>query len=70
MDKQLETQGFLRIEQVLSLLPIKKSCWFAGIKAGRFPKPVKFGKLSFYRRRDIEELLARIAAGAEGSYKG
>ena len=33
--------GFLRLPQVLSVIPLGKTCWWEGVKAGRFPKPVK-----------------------------
>ena len=35
------TVGFLRLPQVLQLVPISKSAWWEGCKTGRFPKPVK-----------------------------
>lgn len=33
--------GFLRLPQILELFPIGKSSWWAGVKAGRFPKAIK-----------------------------
>ena len=39
----LPTTGFLRLNQVLQLIPYKKTAWYAGLKAGRFPKPVNIG---------------------------
>ena len=35
--------GFLRLPQVLQLVPLSKSAWWEGCKTGRFPKPVKLG---------------------------
>ena len=38
--------GFLRLKQILGPLgpiPISKSTWWAGVKDGRYPKPVKLG---------------------------
>lgn len=45
--------GFLRLKQILgdpkakppvvAIIPVKKSMWWAGVKSGRFPKPVKLG---------------------------
>ena len=35
--------GFLRLPQVLNIVPISKSAWWEGCKTGRFPKPVKLG---------------------------
>lgn len=57
--------GLLRLPQVLKLIPISKSSWYAGIKAGRFPAPIKLGpKTAVWRTDDILGLVARI--GAEG----
>jgi len=34
----------LRIDQIIpGILPISKSAWWAGIKAGVYPEPVKLG---------------------------
>jgi predicted DNA-binding transcriptional regulator AlpA len=48
---QLPETGYLRLWQILgsvranvpALIPISKSSWWAGIKAGRYPKGVKLG---------------------------
>jgi len=41
------------------LIPVSRSTWFAGVKDGRFPKPVHFGaRISAYRAEDIEKLIA------------
>jgi predicted DNA-binding transcriptional regulator AlpA len=57
--------GLLRLPQVLKLIPISKSSWYAGIKTGRFPAPVKLGpRTAVWRTDDIMGLVARI--GAEG----
>lgn len=56
-------EGFLRLEQVLELLPFRRSKWFAGVRDGTFPKPYKHGRNSFYRKKDIKELIAKIENG-------
>lgn len=46
--------GFLRLDQVLQLIPISQSSWYSGIKNGRFPQPVKLGpRTTAYRAEDI-----------------
>ncbi len=58
---------FLRLPQVLAMIPVSKSTWWAGIRAGKFPKPVKLTeRTSAWRRKDIEDLCLRLS-GAEGS---
>jgi len=56
----LPETGFLRLPDVLRLFPIGKSTWWAGVKSGRFPKPVKLGPRTTAWR--IEDILALIEA--------
>jgi len=43
-----------------ALIPVKKSCWWAGVKSGRFPKPVKLGpRVTVWRVEDIRTLIAK-----------
>jgi hypothetical protein len=65
---QLPATGFLRLPQIIGnpktipptppLIPVKKSCWWQGIRDGRFPKPVKFGRCTMWRVEDIKALIA------------
>ncbi|MCZ8015167.1 MAG: AlpA family phage regulatory protein [Limnobacter sp.] len=66
---QLPQTGFLRLPQIIGdpcanppippIIPVKKSCWWAGVKSGRFPKPVKFGsRVTAWRVEDIRALIA------------
>lgn len=41
-----------------AIIPVKKTCWWDGVKAGRFPKPVKLGpRVTVWRVEDIRALL-------------
>jgi predicted DNA-binding transcriptional regulator AlpA len=43
-----------------ALIPASKSTWWAGIKSGRFPKPVKIGeRITVWRVEDIRALIAQ-----------
>jgi prophage regulatory protein len=54
--------AFLRLPQVLQIFPVSKSTWWAGIRAGKFPKPVKLSeRTSAWRRSDIEALCSRLS---------
>ena len=58
--------GFLRLPQVLQLVPISKSAWWEGCKTGRFPKPVKLGpRTTVWRAEEIVEFIDRIGAQVE-----
>jgi prophage regulatory protein len=56
--------GLLRLEAVLQILQISRSSFYAGIKDGRFPPPVRLGpRTSAWRRDDIMRI---VAEGVEG----
>ena len=60
--------GFLRLTQVLELIPVSKSSWWAGVKAEKYPKPFKLGaKMVAWRVEDINELIQSIGQRKEGS---
>lgn len=63
MKKELPVIGFLRLPQVLEIIPVSKSTWWQGCKDGRFPKPVKLGpKTTAWRVEDIAVLIERIGS--------
>ena len=42
-----------------AIIPVKKSCWWAGVKSGRFPAPTKLGpRVTVWRVEDIRALIA------------
>lgn len=54
VSKILPETGYIRLPEVLRLIPVSKSTWWAGIKSGRFPKPVKLApRISAWRIEDI-----------------
>ena len=62
--------GFLRLPQVLALIPISKSAWWAGCKSGRYPKPIKLGlRTTVWRASDIAALLERLSKNEGGQAK-
>ena len=71
MNYQLPETGFLRLPQIIGdpkaeppippIIPVKKSCWWDGVKSGRFPKPVKLGpRVTAWRVEDIRALIASL----------
>lgn len=55
----LPETGFVRLPDVLKVFPVSKSTWWAGVKDGRYPKPVKLGpKMTAWRVEDIRALIA------------
>lgn len=70
MSKLPET-GFLRMNHILGdrkanppilpLIPVSKSTWWAGEKAGIYPKPVRLSKrITAWRVEDIRALMERL----------
>jgi prophage regulatory protein len=59
---QLPISGFLRLQSIIKPhgpIPVGKSTWWAGVKDGRFPKPVKLGeRITVWRVEDIRALVA------------
>ena len=54
--------GFLRLSQVLSVIPLGKTCWWEGVRSGRFPKPVKLSaRCTAWRAEDIRELIRTLS---------
>lgn len=60
----LPEAGFLQLKQVLTLIPISQASWYAGVKSGRFPQPVKIGpRTAAYRAEDIRILIENLQSG-------
>jgi len=57
----LPETGFVRLSSILAPqgpIPVSKSTWWAGIKIGRFPRPVKLGpRTTVWRVEDIRALI-------------
>jgi len=52
----------VRLNQIIAALQISASAWWAGVRDGRLPQPVRLGKrMTLWRTRDIRELLERGA---------
>lgn len=76
--RQLPETGFLRLPQIIgdqkaeppipAVFPVSKSNWWAGVKSGRYPKPVKLGpRTTAWSVQSIRELIERLSAqGAQG----
>ncbi len=64
---EIPETGFLRLPQVLSVIPLGKTCWWEGVKSGRFPKPVKLSaRCTAWRAEDIRDLI-RVLSESEPS---
>jgi prophage regulatory protein len=66
MDNELPKTGFVRLPAIIAPhgpIPVSKSTWWAGIKTGRYPKPVKLSaRITAWR---VEDICAFIESGAK-----
>lgn len=66
----LPNTGFLRLPQVLAVFPVSRSTWYAGCKAGVYPKPYKIGaRCTAWRAEDIRALIA-VFGGDDSNMAG
>ena len=65
--------GLVRLKQILGdpkadppippFIPLSKSTWWAGVRSGRYPQPVKLGpRITAWRVDDIRKLIHPEAA--------
>ena len=58
-------EGFVRLKSIIAPrgpIPVGKSTWWAGVKDGRYPQPIKLGRrITAWRAEDIRALMAREA---------
>ena len=70
----LPDTGFLRIARVIGdpkkgiagLFPRARTAWYAGIRSGRYPSPVRLGpRISAWRVEDIRDMLEKFGGTAK-----
>jgi prophage regulatory protein len=53
--------GFVRLVSIIGPkgpIPVSKSTWWAGVKSGRYPQPVKLGcRITAWRVEDIQAFI-------------
>lgn len=71
MNKILPDTGFVRLSTILKIIPVGRTTWWAGVKSGRFPKPVKLGsRITAWRSEDIRELIDEPTSSKRGGNHG
>jgi prophage regulatory protein len=57
--------GFVRLSSILAPhgpIPVGRTTWWAGVKSGRFPQPLKLGpRITVWRAEEIHELIEKGA---------
>jgi predicted DNA-binding transcriptional regulator AlpA len=68
MSDNIQKAGFLRLPQILKLIPVCRATWWNGCRSGRFPKPVKLGpNTTAWKAKDIAALIEQLENQAEAS---
>jgi prophage regulatory protein len=53
----MSNERLLRLSQILQRVPVSKSGWWAGVRCGRYPKPIKLSpRVTVWRESDIDRL--------------
>jgi predicted DNA-binding transcriptional regulator AlpA len=62
----LPEAGFVRLSQILVFIPVSRSTWWAGIKSGRYPAPVKISpRCTAWHVEDIRALIENPTRGGK-----
>lgn len=70
MQLTIPETGFVRLAQILMVIPLGKSSWWKGVKSGRFPKPVKLSeRCTAWRAEEIHALIKQLSAQSETAGK-
>ncbi len=60
-NRSIQGDRFLREPSILEILPIGRSTWWAGVKAGKYPAGIKLSpRVTVWRASDIDSLIATI----------
>lgn len=60
---ELPKEGFVRIGQILKIVPVGKSTWWNGVKTGEYPQPVKLSpRTTAWKVEDIRKLIEEIGS--------
>ena len=61
MQLNTQTRVLLRLPQVLERFPVCKSKWWAGVKLGDYPQPIRLGpRCTMWRAEDIDQLISDV----------
>ncbi len=54
----IPNEGFIRLVELLELIPVGKTTWWQGVKNKRYPQPIKLGpRITVWRKSDIQRFL-------------
>lgn len=64
-NNELPKEGYVRLPQVLAVFPVSRSAFWAGVKSGKYPKPVKLGpRTTAWSVNDVRSLIDTFGVAA------
>lgn len=70
-NSRIDPNGLYRIGSIVRtksgpppLIDVSPATWWAGVKTGRFPQPVRTGRMTFWRGSDLLSMIEGMDGGA------
>ena len=67
---RIDPNGLYRVKSIVRskaggspLIDVSPATWWAGVKSGRFPKPVRNGSMTFWRGSDLLSMIEGMGGG-------
>lgn len=67
---RIDPNGLYRVKSIVRtkngpppLIDVSPATWWAGVKSGRFPKPVRNGGMTFWRGSDLLAHIESVGGG-------
>jgi len=68
LSKELPERGFVRLPQILAVIPVGRSTWWAWTKSGRAPRSFKLSeRCTVWRAEDIRDFLEKLHTDSRGA---
>jgi prophage regulatory protein len=69
----LPAEGFVRLQQIIGdknenipgVLPMSTTAWYAGVRDGKYPKPVKTGGIAMWSVKSIRQFISNLEMGTD-----
>lgn len=57
----LPSTGYIRLPDILKVIPVCRSVWYKGVKENRYPQPIQISERCVaWRAEDIHALIAKL----------
>lgn len=60
----IPAEGFMRVPQILAVIPVCKATWWTWVRTGFAPAPIRLGKrCTMWQAADIRAFIDHLSAG-------